>query len=141
MSAKAQFGSLPVQARTAVVLFGLVGAGGLLQALLHAGTVDFPYFSLLIFLAIVGGHAKVRLVGGSSLSLITTVVLVALMMLGTQPAILVGSCGVVAQCAFPPKKFIPHHLVFNLGMIVLAISMASAGYYGIVRGTHAGPVD
>ena len=125
----------------AVVLFGLVGACGLLQALFRVGNVDFPYFSLLLFLAVVGGHAKVRLAGGSSLSLITTVVLVALMMLGTYPAILVGLCGVFAQSALPPKKFIPHHLAFNLGMIVLTISMASAGYYGVVGGTHNGPVD
>lgn len=141
MSAKPQFGSLPAQARLAVLLFGLAGAGGLMQALFHFGSVDWPYFGLLVFLAIVGGHAKVRLVGGSSLSLITTVVLVALMMLGTQPAILVGMCGVCAQCALPPKKFIPHHLVFNLGMIVLTISMASAGYNSVVRAAHNGPVD
>lgn len=141
MSNKAQFGTLSAQARLAVVLFGLVGAGGLIRAIAQMGQVDFAYFGLLMFLAIVTGHAKVRLVGGPSLSLITTVALVAMMMLGTEPAILVGLCGVFVQCAFPPKKFIPHHLAFNLGMIVLTIEMASAGYYGVVRGTHTGPAD
>jgi diguanylate cyclase (GGDEF)-like protein/putative nucleotidyltransferase with HDIG domain len=141
LSSKSQFAALPGQARLAVVLFGMAGAGGLVRAVLHIGTVDFAYFALLMFLAVVSGHAKVRLVGGSSLSLITTVVLVAMMMLGTQPAILVGACGVIVQCAFPPKKLIPHHLVFNLGMIVVTISMASAGYYGVVGGTHTGPAD
>jgi diguanylate cyclase (GGDEF)-like protein/putative nucleotidyltransferase with HDIG domain len=119
----------------------MVGAGGLVRAVVQIGNVDFAYFGLLMFLAVVSGHAKVRLVGGSSLSLITTVVLVTMMMLGPQPAILVGLCGVFVQCGLPPKKFIPHHLVFNLGMIVITISMASAGYYGVVRGTHTGPVD
>ncbi|HLH29950.1 MAG TPA: HD domain-containing phosphohydrolase [Terriglobia bacterium] len=141
MSKKSQFGDLPAQARLAVALFGLAGAGGLVRAVLHIGPIDYAYFGLLMFLAVVSGHAKVRLVGGSSLSLITTVALVSMMMLGPAPAIVVGVCGVFVQCAFPPKKFIPHHLVFNVGMIVLTISMASAGYYAVVRGTHTAAAD
>ena len=62
-------------------------------------------------------------------------------MLGTSAAILIGVCGVMVQCAFPPKKFILHHLIFNLGMIVVTVSMASAGYYVVVRGAHPTGID
>ena len=136
MSSKPKFNSLPGRARIAVALFGLVGAGGLLRALIDLGRVDYAYFGLLMFLAVVTGRTKVRLVGGSSLSLITTVALVTLMMLGLQPAIIVGLCGVFVQCVFPPSKLIPHHLIFNLGMIVLTVSMAGAGYFAVVRAGH-----
>src|SRR5262249_10980636 len=118
-----------------------MGAGGLIRAMLHLENVDMAYFGLLMLLAMMGGQAKVKLAGGSSLSLITSVVLVAMMMLGTQPAILVGACGVFAQCAFPPKRLIPHHLIFNFGMIVVTISITSAGYYAVVRGAHTGATD
>jgi diguanylate cyclase (GGDEF)-like protein/putative nucleotidyltransferase with HDIG domain len=124
-----------------VILFGIAGGVGLVRAMLDIGRTDWAYFGLLMFLAIVTGHTKVRLIGGSSLSLITTVALVAMMMLGPQPAVLVGICGVFVQCIFPRRKFIPHHLVFNFGMIVLTILMASAGYYGIVHGSHAAASD
>src|SRR5262245_10955285 len=82
----------------------------------------------MMFLAVVTAHTKVRLIGGSSLSLLTTVVLLTLMMLGTKAALLVGVCGVMVQCMIPSRKFIPHHLVFNVGMISLIVLMSGAGY-------------
>lgn len=140
MSIKPKFKTLPAKARFAVGVFGIAGVAGVVWAVSHMGGVDPSYFGLLIFLAVVTGHIKVKLTGGSSLSLITAVALVAMMMLGAAPAILVGVCGVVVQCAFPPKKFNAHHLFFNVGMIVLTMAMASAGYAVIVRG-HPKPVD
>src|SRR6185295_1620235 len=99
---------------------------------MNLSPIDYAYFGLFVFLAVVTGHTKVRLVGGSSLSLITPVALVALMMLGLAPAIIVGSCGVFVQCAFPRRKYVAHQLVFNVGMIVVTVSMAAAGYYAMV---------
>jgi diguanylate cyclase (GGDEF)-like protein/putative nucleotidyltransferase with HDIG domain len=124
-----------------VGLFGIIGAYGVIRAILTIGQADYGYLGLLVFLAIVTGRTKVRLVAGSSLSLITSVVLVAMMMLGTSAGILVGVCGVVVQCAFPWRKFLLHHLVFNVGMIVLTVSMSSTGYYAVVRGSHAAAID
>ena len=141
MSKKAQFKGLPPAARMAVVLFGFAGILGVLQAARNPGPIDYAYFGLLIFLAVVTAHTKVRLIGGSSLSLLTTVALVSMMMLGTKAAVLVGICGVLVQCAIPPKRFIPHHFVFNLGMIVLTIWMSGTGYYLVVRGDHAAASD
>src|SRR5207253_2120463 len=120
---KTQLKTLPRAAQIMVALFGIIGLSGFIRALAVLQRVDYAYFGLLLFLAVVTGHTKVRLIGGSSLSLITTVVLVTMMMLGSPAAILVGVCGVVVQCAFPPRKFILHHLIFNVGMIVLTISL------------------
>jgi diguanylate cyclase (GGDEF)-like protein/putative nucleotidyltransferase with HDIG domain len=136
-----QFDGLPRQAKFTILLFGIVGAAGLVQAVLQFGRPNFGYFVLLLFLASVTGHAKVKLIGGSSLSLITTVALVTLMTLGGPAAILVGVCGVLVQCGFPPKKLNLSHLVFNIGMIVLTISMTNSGYYAVVRGSHTAPAD
>ncbi len=141
MSGKPQFRNLPRPARIAVVLFGIGGVLGSIQAASRLDPSGSGYFALLAFLAVAMAHTKVRLAGGSSLSLLTTVALVAMMMLGTKAAVLVAVCGVVAQCAIPLRRFIPHHLVFNLGMIVLTISMAGAGYYAIVRDGHTGRTD
>jgi diguanylate cyclase (GGDEF)-like protein/putative nucleotidyltransferase with HDIG domain len=122
-------------------MFGVIGAAGLARAILGMGQVDLAYFGLLVFLAVVTGHTKVKLTGGSSLSLITAVALVAMMMLGPHAAVIVAACGVAVQCAFPPKKFNAHHLAFNVGMIVLTVAVASGGYYAVVRGSHTAAVD
>jgi len=141
LSKKSQLRTLPRAAQVTVGLFGIMGVCGVIRAIMVIGPVDYAFFGLLLFLAVVTGHTKVRLIGGPSLSLITAVVLVTMMMLGTSASILIGVCGVVVQCAFPPKKFIPHHLIFNLGMIVLTVSMASAGYHAVVRGPHPTGID
>src|SRR5437016_14328393 len=87
--------TLPRTAQVTVGLFGIMGAYGLIRAILVIGPVDYGYLGLLVFLAVVTGRTKVRLIGGSSLSLMTSVVLVAMMMLGTSAGILVGVCGVL----------------------------------------------
>src|SRR5437016_2367252 len=133
--------TLPRTAQVTVGLFGIMGAYGLIRAILVIGRVDYGYLGLLVFLAVVTARTKVRLIGGSSLSLMTSVVLVAMMMLGTSAGILVGVCGVIAQGIFPWRKFIPHHLIFNVGMIVVTISGASAGYYAVVRQLHTSAMD
>jgi diguanylate cyclase (GGDEF)-like protein/putative nucleotidyltransferase with HDIG domain len=140
LSNKAQFKGLPLAAQVAVVLFGLAGLCGVVAAR-SLGQIDYAYFGLFIFLAVVTAHTKVRLIGGSSLSLLTTVALVTVMMLGTEAAVLVGICGMIVQCAFPPRRFIPHHFVFNMGMIVLTVWMAGTGYYFVVRGPHTSASD
>jgi diguanylate cyclase (GGDEF)-like protein/putative nucleotidyltransferase with HDIG domain len=138
---RSQFGGLPRLAKITILLFGIAGAGGLIRAVIQLGHPNYAYFVLLLVLATVTGQAKVRLIGGSSLSLVTTVALVALMTLGAPAATLVGICGVLVQCGFPPKKFNAYHLVFNLGMIVLTISMTNAGYHTVVRGSHTAAAD
>ena len=137
MSKQGQLWALPRAAQVAVCVFGMIGISGLIGAILTLELLDYSYFWLLLFLAVVTGQAKVRLIAGSSLSLITTVVLIAVMMLGTPAGTLVGICGVFVQSIFPSRKFVFHQLIFNLGMIVLTTWLSSAAYYKVARDVHA----
>src|SRR5437867_1086518 len=119
----------------------MIGISGLIGAILTLEPLDYSYFWLLLFLAVVTGQAKVRLIAGSSLSLIATVVLIAVMMLGTPAGTLVGICGVFVQSIFPSRKFVFHQLIFNLGMIVLTTWLSSAAYYTVARNIHAMGID
>ena len=141
MSKQGQLWALPRAAQVAVCVFGMIGISGLIGAILTLELLDYSYFWLLLFLAVVTGQAKVRLIAGSSLSLITTVVLIAVMMLGTPAGTLVGICGVFVQSIFPSRKFVFHQLIFNLGMIVLTTWLSSAAYYTVARNIHAMGID
>src|SRR5947199_3287728 len=96
----------------------MIGISGLIWAIFTLEPMDYSYFWLFLFLAIVTGQAKVRLFAGSSLSLITTVVLIAVMMLGTPAGTLIGNGGVFVQSLFPLSKFVFRKFNFNLVMIV-----------------------
>src|SRR5262249_41758344 len=141
LSSKSQLKALPRKAQAVVGLFGIIGLYGAMRAVLWIQPNNYAYLALLLFLAGITGSTKIRLIGGSSLSLVTTVVLVTMIMLGPSAAVLVGMCGVIVQCAIPLRKFIPHHLVFNVGMIVVTVVLASSGYYAVVRDAHAHAVD
>lgn len=141
MSEKAQFKSLPRSARLAVILSGMAGLFLLVVSTRDVGQVDAVHFGLMVFLAVVTAHTKVRLTGGSSLSLLTTVVLISAMMLGPEAAVLVSVCGVYVQTAFPRRRCIPHHIVFNIGMIALTVLIAGEVYHWMVRGFHPFPSD
>ncbi len=141
MGAKTSFNSIPVKARAAVILFGLAGAYEVLLALMDVMTTDYQALGLMLFLGVVTARTKVRLIGGSSLSLLTAVVLASLMMLGPKAAILVGVCGVLVQSVFPIRRMIPHHLIFNVGMISTTVSIAGIGYYWMVPTPQAPLAD
>src|SRR2546428_13986899 len=97
----------------------MIGISGLIGAILTLELLDYSYFWLLLFLAVVTGGGKVRLIAGSSPSLITTVVLIAVMMPGTPAGNPAGSCGVLVRCMFPPRKLAFPQMSFHLRMIVL----------------------
>jgi diguanylate cyclase (GGDEF)-like protein/putative nucleotidyltransferase with HDIG domain len=133
---RTSFGSIPWKARVLVALFGVAGSYELLLAILDVRLADYYALGLMLFLAVVTARAKIRLIAGSSLSLLTTVVLASLMMLGAKAAILVGVCGVLVQSVFPVRRMIPHHMAFNLGMITLTVSMAGIGYSWMAPGAN-----
>ena len=64
--------TLPRAAQVTVGLFGIIGAYGLIPAIPVIGRVDYGYLGLLVFLAVVTARTKVRLIGGSSLSLMVS---------------------------------------------------------------------
>jgi signal transduction histidine kinase len=114
-------------------MFGAAGALAFLLALWDRRSLGGAVFLLMVGLAVVTARAKVPLLGGSTLSLLTSVVLAALMLLGTNAAVIVGIAGVIVQSSFPWKRNGPHRIVFNVGMVGVTVTLAGAGYYAIVR--------
>ncbi len=133
MSNRGHFKGLPRSAQIAVILFGIVGFCSLMRSALDLGPIEYYWFGLMVFVAVVTAHTKVKLIGGSSLSLLTTVALSSVMVLGTKPAVIVAICGVFVQFTFPRKRLVLHFLIFNLGMIGLTVTMAGTAYHWIVQ--------
>src|SRR2546422_8711351 len=79
---KAQFKSLPPAARLAVAVFGMVGLLLLIVSTRGAGHLDAAHFGLMLFLAVVTAHAKVRLIGGGVLLLLSPVFFMVVMVVG-----------------------------------------------------------
>jgi len=132
---------MPLQARIAVSAFGVIGAIELLRSLSGIDSLSDPVFFLMLGLAIATSRAKIRLLGGSTLSLLTSVVLATLMLLGTEAAVLVGMLGVVVQSSFPWRRKIPYRSVFNMGMVGLTVALAGTAYNAIVPALDPGTRD
>src|SRR5262245_6573117 len=113
LSASTKFMAMPVAARVVVGVFGAVGIIELLVVLGGRPSMIGELFFLMLALAVVTSRAKVRLPGGSTLSLLTSVVLSTLMLLGTEATVLVGMMGVVVQSSFPWRRRVPYRILFN----------------------------
>jgi hypothetical protein len=84
LSGKTQFKTLPLRAQIAVAVFGLVGVIVLFSALGTRPSAQGGTFYLMLAIAMVTARVKVRLLGGSTLSPLTSVVLATLMVLGPR---------------------------------------------------------
>jgi signal transduction histidine kinase len=126
-AASAKFKELPVLARILVSGFGLAGLLELFFSLSSHPSSSGTFLCMLA-LAVVTARAKVRLPGGSTLSVLTSVVLAALMLLGTQGAIVVSVLGVAVQSSLPWKKKVTYRILFNAGMIGTTVVLARMGY-------------
>src|SRR5579871_6543507 len=125
-AAATKFEELPVSARILVLMFGLAGVAEVFFSL-RSGPAS-PIFLFMLALAVVTARAKVKLPGGSTLSVLTSVVLAAMMLLGTRGAIIVGVLGAVVQSSFPWKKRVGYRILFNAGMIATTVFLARLGY-------------
>ena len=125
-------------ARIAVSIFGVAGAVEIFVLLTRVSWIADRSFLLMAVLAVCTARAKVRLIGSSTLSLLTSVVLATVMWLGTEAAIAVSIMGVVVQSAFPWKRSTLHHVVFNIGMIGSTAALAGTGYRLVVPHDNLG---
>ena len=138
MSEPTRFADMPVHARVAIGLFGLIGTVELVVAITLVYRNVVPFFFLMLALAVVCARAKVRLPGGSTLSLLTSVVLATLMLIGTAAAVVTGVMGVVVQSSFPGDGRLSHRTIFNMGMVSLTVGLAGLGYRVIVHNSNPG---
>ena len=136
MRAAAEFKALPVPARLAIAGFGVTGILIVLPALLFEPLSNPLRLLCLLTLAAGTANAKVRLYKDSSLSLLTSVVLLALLVGGRHDALLAAVCGVSIQLYWPSRKLAPHRLAFNTGMIAMTVRASSWTYSWFV--SHAG---
>src|SRR5690242_3126309 len=128
MQALTDFRKLPGLAQLAIQAVGLFGAAVIVNSLFRMQDVRPELFLILFFLGIVSARSKVALLGSSTISLLTSVVLLALIMMGTSAAVLVGVCGVVVQVASRSRRFVLHQAVFNVGMIAVTVQASGLAY-------------
>jgi len=133
-----KLGALP---QLAIICVGLSGLAILFDSLLHLKEVSTEPFLILVFLSIVTARSKVVLFGSSTISILTSVVLITLMMMGTGPAVLIGVCGVVVQVSSRTRRFILHQAVFNVGMIAVTVGASGITYRWLENpDTASGPL-
>jgi hypothetical protein len=126
MRATTEFKALPVPARSAIIGFSIAGIVIALPAVL-ADPFSHPLRLLsLMVLAAGTANVKVRLYRNTSISLLTSVVLLALLAGGANEALLVAICGVTTQ--LPWHKLALHRVAFNTGMIAITVRASSWTY-------------
>jgi hypothetical protein len=116
-----KFGTLPVKARTAIMMFAILGAITLASTLLYQPFTSPVRFVLLLALAVGTANTKFRLYKDSSISFMTSVILLSILIAGTTEALLIAICGVSVQGYFPSRRLVLHRLLFNAGMIAVTV--------------------
>ena len=142
MTPDLQFKDRPPMARYAIIAFAIIGLGALAYSAMNP--VVFPPAShvlLLFAAAVVTSQPKVRLYKRSTLSLLTVVVLVAVIREGLAVSVLAAMCGVAAQTYLPDRKLVLHRLVFNMGMIAGTVVTTWWVYCGLAAANPVGPLS
>lgn len=141
MKPQSTFNKMPVAARLAVLLFALLG--GVAMTCATVFQVGFAPGRLLLLMAgaAVCARAKVRLYKASTISLLTCVVLLAIIREGLASALIVGVFGVMVQTIVPSKRLVLHQLAFNFGMIAVTVSATWFTHQSLTAARIAGPVS
>ena len=131
---------MPLTARFAIALFAILGMTSALYAVTtHMGFAPGRLF-LLMAAATVCAKAKVKLYKTSTISLLTSVVLLAVVMEGLMAALIVAVFGVAVQMVVPSKKLVLHQLVFNLGMIAMTVTATWFTHQSLASASTANPL-
>jgi hypothetical protein len=141
MKAQSTFTTMPAAARFAIVLFAILGFAAVVYAVIfHMGFAPGRLF-LLMAAASVCARAKVRLYKTSSISLLTAVVLLAVIKEGLASALIVAVFGVMVQTVVSPKKMVLHQLAFNFGMIAVTVTAAWFTHQSLAGARIANPLS
>ena len=141
MRNQSTFSTMPLRARFAIALFAIMGlASAVYAATVHMGFAPGRLF-LLMAAASVCAKAKVRLYKTSTISLLTSVVLLAVVTEGLTAALIVAVFGVAVQMVVPSKKLVLHQLVFNLGMIAMTVTATWFAHQSLASARMANPLS
>jgi hypothetical protein len=141
MNNKSSFTTVPIPAKIAVICFGIAGLLVAFGSILTSHQWPLTQSLALIALSIATASKKVRLTGTSTISLLTSTVLLALMVGGTGIAVIAGVCGVLTQTVLASKRLVFHQLAFNAGMIAVTVGATSGVFHLLLRQTDAGFVE
>jgi hypothetical protein len=133
MKNKSNLSTVPVPARVAIITFGIAGLLVALASIWTSHRWPLTQSLALVALSILTARTKVRLTGTSTISLLTSTVLLALMVGGTGIAVIAGVCGVITQTVLPSRRLVLHQVVFNAGMIAVTVG-ATAGVFHMMLG-------
>ena len=128
MGKQTSYRDLPAKCRVAIAVSFSAGVALGVSAFLQFDWTQYWGFLAILAVATVTANTKVRLLGGSSLSLLTSVVLMAMISLGMEAAVMIGVIGVVLQTAIPARTVISYNLAFNVGMIAITVWGAGLAY-------------
>src|SRR5213083_2174835 len=101
MSTKSKFHALPAKAKGAILIFTLAAMVVVTLSVISQQQWSLGRLALFLALAVATARKKVRLGGTSTVSLLTSVVLLAVMVEGPGAAVLVAICGVLVQTVQP----------------------------------------
>lgn len=138
MNNKSSFHTVPIQAKIAVICFGIAGLLVAFGSILTSHQWPLTQSMALVALSVATARTKVRLTGTSTISLLTSTVLLALMVGGTGIAVIAGVCGVLTQTLLPARKIVFHQLAFNAGMIAVTVGATSGVFHLLLRQTDTG---
>ena len=140
MSKQTRYRDLSVTARVVIALSATLGVTLAVNSIAAFDWAQYAPFLGMLAVAVLTANTTVRLMGGSSLSLLTSVVLMSLISLGSDAAVLIGICGVIAQTTIPTRKLISYTLAFNVGMIGATVWLAGLAYKTFSIGGPSGPL-
>jgi len=141
MKTQSTFTTMPAAARFAIVLFALLGFAAIVYAVIfHMGFAPGRLF-LLMAAASVCSRAKVKFTRTSNISLLTAVVLLAVIQEGLASALIVAVFGATVQSVVPSKKMVLHQLAFNLGMIALTVTATWFTHQSLASTRLANPLS
>jgi hypothetical protein len=141
MEKRSTFTTMPIAARITLVLFGILGLAAVVYAAASYKVFDPMHLIALLAAAAVGSRVNVNLFKGTTLSLLTSVVLLAVIQEGLETALLVAVFGVTAQSLRPSKKIVLHQLGFNAGMIALTVTGTWWTYQTLASAAVSNPLS
>ena len=141
MKTQSTFKTLPIAARYTIVLFFAAGLAAAVLSILCQPAFSARRLLLLLPITVLTARAKVNLFKGSTLSLLTSAVLLAVINEGPAVAVLLAVCGVIAQTLLPSKRLVLHQLAFNTGMIAVTVTATWWTYRLLADGQSEAPLS
>ena len=138
---KSNYQTLPIAARILIPVIALLGFGAMVYAAVFQMGFAPGRLLLLMAGAAICARAKVKLYKTSTISLLTSVVLLAVIKEGLASALIVGVFGVMVQTVVPSKRLVLHQLAFNIGMIAVTVSATWFTHQSLTATRIAGPVS